>query len=74
MNRIQKINALLWGSAKKKTSKNPRLQSKWVGGSRSHSDFFGGKSSQNSPKPVGIFWSTMCILPVYDYALLKDVG
>ena len=50
-----------------------------VGGwSRSHSDFFFflGKSSQNSPKPVIMFWSsigpTMCIL--YVYALLKVVG
>ena len=31
-----------------------------------------GKSSQNSPKPVLIFWSSMCILSVY--TLLKVVG
>ena len=38
---------------RKKNSKNPRLLWKWVGGSRSHSEFFVcGKSSQNSPKPV----------------------
>ena len=36
--------------------------------------FFFFKSSQNSPKPVLIFWSsnTMCILSVY--TLLKVVG
>ena len=28
---------------RKKNCKNPRLLWKWVGGSRSHSDFFGGK-------------------------------
>ena len=49
-------------------SKNPRFLWTWVGGSRSHSDLFVGKSSQNSPKPVVIFW----ILPVY--ALLKVVS
>ena len=39
---------------KEKKSKNPRLLWKWVGGSRIHSEFFFiGKSSQNSPKPVG---------------------
>ena len=32
---------------------------KWVGGSRSHSDFFFFKSSQNSPKPVLIFWNSI---------------
>ena len=35
-----------------------------------------GKSTQNSPKPVLIFWSSipyMCILTVY-YALQKVVG
>ena len=37
---------------RKKTSKNPRLLWKWVGGSRSHSEIVLGKSSQNSPKPV----------------------
>ena len=42
-------------------------------GESSHSDFFFfGKSSQNSPKPVLIFCSTMCILSVY--TLLKVVG
>ena len=40
------------GFAKKENSKNQRLLWKWVGGSRCHSYFF-GKSSQNSPKPVG---------------------
>ena len=34
--------------------KKPRLLWKWVGGSRSHSEFlFFGKSSRTSPKPVG---------------------
>ena len=45
-----------------------------MGQFRSHSDFL-GKSSQNSPKPALIFWSsrgTMCILSVY--TLLKLVG
>ena len=37
-----------------------------MGGSRSHSEFFCGKSSQNSSKPVLIFWSSiLCILSVY---------
>ena len=59
---------------KKKNSKNPRLLWKWVGGSRSHSDFFGGKSSQNSPKPVLIFWSSIpCVFCLYN-TLLKVVG
>ena len=44
-----------------------------MGGSRSHRDFFFGKSSHNSPKPVLIFWSSIpCILSVY--TLLKVVG
>ena len=34
--------------------------------------FFGGKLSQHSPKPVLIFWSSMCILSVH--TLLKVVG
>ena len=38
---------------------NPKLLWKWVGGSRSHSEFFCGKSSQNSSKPVLIFWSSI---------------
>ena len=47
-------------------SKNPSLLRKWVGGSRSHSEFFSGKSSQNSPKPVLIFWSSIpCVLCLY---------
>ena len=59
----------LRGFAKIPPPQNPRLLWKWVGGSKSHSDFF-FKSSQNSPKPVLIFWSaqhTMC-------TLLKVVG
>ena len=44
----------------RKNSKKTRLLWKWVGGSRSHSEFvFFGKSSQNSPKPVLIFWSNI---------------
>ena len=55
------------GFAKKKNSKNPRLLWKWVGGSsRSHSEFFFGRSSQNSPKPVLIFWSSIpCVFFLY---------
>ena len=47
----------------------------WVGGSRSHFEFFFffGKSSQNSPKPVVKFWSSIpCVFCMY--ALLKVVG
>ena len=46
-----------------------------MGGSRSHSELFFGKSPQNSPKPVLIFWSSlpyMCILS--EHTLLKVVG
>ena len=43
-----------------------------MGGSRCHSDFF-FKSSQNSPKPVLIFWSnTQCVFCLI-YTLLKVV-
>ena len=43
-----------------------------MGGSRSHTDFF-LKSSQNSPKPVLIFWSSIpCVFCLY--TLLKVVG
>ena len=46
-----------------------------MGGSRSHSDFFWGKSSQNSPKPVVLFWSSItCVLCLYRPTLLKFVG
>ena len=57
--------------------KNPSLLWKWVGGSRSHSDFFlrFGKSSQNCSKPVLIFWSSIqCAFCLYIYALLKVVN
>ena len=64
------------GFAKKKNSNNPRLLWKWVGpGLTRIFFFFFGKSTQNSPKPVLIFWSSipyMCILTVY--ALQKVVG
>ena len=43
--------------------KNPSLW-KWVGGSRFHSEFLCGKSTQNSSKTVVIFWS------IYIYKLL----
>ena len=46
-----------------------------MGGSRSHSDFFVGKSSQNSPKPVPIFWNSIpCVFFLYRYTLLKCVS
>ena len=45
--------------AKKRIKTNPRILWKWVGGSRFHSEFFLGKSSQNSSKPVQIFWSSI---------------
>ena len=54
--------------AKKTNSKNPRLLCKW---SRSHSDFFCGKSSNNSPKAVLIFWSS---IPCVFCTFLKVVG
>ena len=43
---------------------------------RSHSGFFLGKSSQNSPKPVLIFWSSIpCVFYLYvQCTLLKVVG
>ena len=41
-----------------------------MGGSRSSSEFF-FKSSQNKPKPVLLFWSSIC---VFCYTLLKVVG
>ena len=37
--------------------------------------YFFGKSSQNSPKPVLIFWSSIpCVSCLYIYRLLKVVG
>ena len=61
------------GFAKKKNSKNPRLLWKWVGGSRSLGIFSFFKSSQNSPKPVLIFWSSIpCVFCLY--TLLNFVG
>ena len=60
-----------------KNSKSPRLLWKWVGGSRSHSEFFfWGNSSQNSSKPELIFWSSIpCVfgLYVHCYKLLVTV-
>ena len=44
-----------------------------MGGSRSHSEFLCGKSSQNSPKPLLIFWNSIpCVFCLY--TLLKVVG
>ena len=43
-----------------------------MSGSRSHSDFFFFKSSQNGSKPVLIFWSR--IQCVFLYTLLKVVN
>ena len=61
---------------RKENSKNPRLLWKWMGGSRSHSEFFFGKSSQNSPKPLLIFWSTAVVYHVYSVCtyIAKVVG
>ena len=44
-----------------------------MGGSRSHSDFFFGKSSQNSSKPVLIFWSCIphVVVSYYDFSVLS---
>ena len=54
------------GFAKKKNSKNPSLLWKWVGGSRSHSEFFFGNSSPNTSKTVLIFWSRIsCVFCLY---------
>ena len=44
-----------------------------MGGSRSHSDFFFGKSSRNTSKPVQIFWSIKPYLFCL-YTLLTVVG
>ena len=60
------------GLCKELFYKNPRLLSGWVGPGLTQ-DFFGGKSSQNSPKPVLIFWSSIpCVFCLY--TLLKVVG
>ena len=57
----------------RKNSKNPRLLWKWVGGSRSLRIFCFEKSSQNSPKPALIYWSSIpCVFCLY--TLLKVVG
>ena len=50
-----------------------------MGGSRSHSEFFSfRKSSQNIPKPVLIFWSSIpgvfCLYIYISCTLLKVVG
>ena len=50
----------LRGFANKNFPKHPRLLWKWVGGSRSHSEFcFVENRPINSPKPVLIFWSSI---------------
>ena len=59
------------GFAKNFFPQNPRLLWKWVGGSRFHSDFVVGKLSQNSPKPVLIFWSSIpCVFCLHCYKLV----
>ena len=51
------------GFAKKTNSKNPGLL--WKSSSQSEFFFF-GKSSQNSPKPVLTFWSSIpCVFCLY---------
>ena len=56
----------LRGFAKNLFSKNPSSLWKWVGVSRSHPEFFFGKSSQNSSKPIPIIWSGIpCVLCLY---------
>ena len=50
--------------------KNPSLLWKWV--SRSYSELFVWKSSQNSSNPVLIFWSSIpCVLCLYMHLLLN---
>ena len=55
--------------------KIPKIRDYYRSGCRSHSEFvFFGKSSQNSPKPVLIYWSSIsCVFCLY-YTLLKVVG
>ena len=70
---------LVRGFAKKKNSENLGLLWKLVGGSRCHSEFFLGKSSQIAlkAKPVLIFWSSIpCVFCLYNnmQMLLKVVG
>ena len=59
---------------RKKKFKKPRLLWKWVGPGLTRNFLFCfGKSSQNSPKPVQIFWSSIqCVFCLY--TLLKVVG
>ena len=46
-----------------------------MGGFRSHSEFFFcGKSSQNSSKPVLIFWSSIPLSILSVYTLIKVVS
>ena len=61
------------GLCKEEKYTNPRLLWKWVGGSRSPGIFF-FKSSQNSPKPVPICWSSIPRVFCLYYTLLKVVG
>ena len=60
--------------AKKKFKKSEITME--VDGSRSYSDFVCfGKSSQNIPKPVLIFWSSIsCVFCLHIYTLLKVVS
>ena len=46
-----------------------------MGGSRSHSEFFLEKSSQNYSKPLLICWSSIqCVFCLHNYTLLKVVN
>ena len=59
-NKWKEVSRVFKGALqRKKNAKNQRLLWKWVGGFRCHLDFLCGKSSQNSPKPVLIFWSSI---------------
>ena len=62
--------SLLGVLQRRKNSKNPSLLWKWVEVTR---NIFLGKSSQNSSKPVLIFWSSIqCVFCLY--TLLKVVS
>ena len=65
-------HARLGALQSRKNSKNLTFLWKWVSESRSHSEFFlVGKSSQNSSKPVLIFWNSIpCVFCLYIYTLL----
>ena len=84
MTRILKIdftltNPAFWAPLRSFAKKNKFQKSEITmevgGGSRSHSEFFfGGKSSQNIPKPVLIFWSSIPLCTLSVHTLRKVVG